>query len=215
MIKDSVCQNVSNPFSSRFLEPGAIPFVFRDSESLASLADRIRSSLEAPTKHRVKLAIVGPHGTGKSTLLRHLSEHLDCTATVLHATSNKWIAIDEILKAMRRKQPCLIDGYEQLPLWGKTLLIARSKVNRVPLCVTSHRLPWDFELLWETRIDPQVETHVIDTLLADADPRVKSDLLDSQDWEKSRQKHRENLRESLFDMYDWWRDTVDEFSPSR
>jgi hypothetical protein len=66
-------------------------------------------------------------------------------------------------------------------------------------------------LLWETQTDQQVEDHVLTQLLEGYSPRLKSALLSSEAWQNSRKKQRENLRESLFDMYDWWRDTVDEF----
>jgi hypothetical protein len=36
-----------------------------------------------------------------------------------------------------------------------------------------------------------------------------NELLQSDAWKTSRDRHGSNLRESLFDMYDWWRDTVD------
>jgi hypothetical protein len=78
-----------------------------------------------------------------------------------------------------------------------------------------------FQTLWETRVDPHVESHVIECLLAnvaakDGGPSsVISDLLQSPHWAVSRQKHQENLRESLFDMYDWWQATVDDFPRSR
>ena len=35
-------------------------------------------------------------------------------------------------------------------------------------------------------------------------------LVQSEEWKMSRAKHRENLRESLFEMYDWWGNQVDE-----
>jgi len=61
----------------------------------------------------------------------------------------------------------------------------------------------------------QVEQHVLDCLLGGNDPALKTALLESQAWKDSREKQKENLRESLFDMYDWWRDTVDEYSRAR
>src|SRR5438045_9395885 len=54
-----------NPFSSRFVEPGAIPFRF---PSPGGLADVVRRLDEAGGWGQV----VGPHGSGKSTLLAAL-----------------------------------------------------------------------------------------------------------------------------------------------
>lgn len=233
----------SNPFCSRFLQPGSIPFCFRGTESISQLADRIRAP-QAPSAPRgkratrgkkaqaaLRLSIVGPHGSGKSTLLHQLNQELrgnrqsncqsDSGLIVLHSTSNKLAALRSILWQIHRDQWCLIDGYEQIPRWAQFLIIARAKPRRVALCVTAHRLPWMFQTLWETRVDAHVESHVIECLLANVaakdggPPSVISDLLHSPHWAASRQKHQENLRESLFDMYDWWQATVDDFRRSR
>jgi hypothetical protein len=140
---------------------------------------------------------------------------------LLHSSSNKLGALRSILRQVHRSDWCLIDGYEQIPRWGQFLVMAHARRSGVPLCVTAHRLPRKFQLLWHTRVDPLVESHVIDCLLASAagqapgSAKVKSALLQSPHWAVSRQKHRDNLRESLFDMYDWWQATVDDFSGSR
>jgi len=227
----------SNPFCSRFLQPGSIPFCFRGTESISQLADRIRAPLGkgAPrgnsAQAALRLSIVGPHGSGKSTLLHQLCQELrgnrqsnclsDSGLVVLHSSSNKLAALRAILGRTHRDQWCLIDGYEQIPRWAQFLLVAWAKPRGVALCVTAHRLPWMFQTLWETRVDAHVESHVIEWLLAnvaakDGGPSsVISDLLQSPHWAVSRQKYQENLRESLFDMYDWWQATVDDFPRSR
>jgi len=227
----------SNPFCSRFLQPGHIPFCFSGTESISQLADRIRAPLgKRATRGKksqvaLRLSIVGPHGSGKSTLLHQLCQELrgnrqnnglsDSGLVVLHSSSNKLAALRAILGRIHRDQWCLIDGYEQIPRWAQLLLVAWAKPRGVALCVTAHRLPWMFQTLWETRVDAHVESHVIECLLAnvaakDGGPSsVISDLLQSPHWAVSRQKHQENLRESLFDMYDWWQATVDDFPRSR
>ena len=204
----------SNPFSCRYFEPGNIPFLFHNEHSIESLACKLQfSSSQRPTVRR--WAIVGPHGSGKSTLIKQLSEQLDCQVHVLHSSTNKLQAMREILAKLDRSPLCLVDGYEQLPHWSRLWIRAYSQLKRVTLCVTAHRRPWAFDLLWQTRIDQQVEQHVLDCLLGGNDPALKTALLESQAWKDSREKQRENLRESLFDMYDWWRDTVDEYSRAR
>jgi len=227
----------SNPFCSRFLQPGHIPFCFPGTESISQLADRIRAPLgKRATRSRksqaaLRLSIVGPHGSGKSTLLHQLCQELrgnrqsncrsDSGLVVLHSSSNKLAALRAILGRIHRDQWCLIDGYEQIPRWAQFLLVAWAKPRGVALCVTAHRLPWMFQTLWETRVDAHVESHVIECLLANVAAKdggrssVISDLLQSPHWAVSRQKHQENLRESLFDMYDWWQATVDDFPRSR
>jgi hypothetical protein len=66
----------SNPFSCRYFEPGNIPFLFHNEHSIESLACKLQSSSrQRPTVRR--WAIVGPHGSGKSTLIKQLSEQLE------------------------------------------------------------------------------------------------------------------------------------------
>lgn len=205
----------SNPFSSRYLEPGAIPFCFRDKQTLDTLAQRFGQWQYSRQSNSLRLAIVGPHGSGKSTLMSHLSRRLDCPLVVLHSSTPKWNGLKLVMKSARKQRVFLVDGYEQLPVWGQVLLLAQSKLHRISLGVTAHRLPRAFELLWETRIDFKVETYVIERLLGEVSPQVKSALMGSEAWKVSRSKRGANLRESLFDMYDWWRDTVDGNSRSR
>jgi hypothetical protein len=134
---------------------------------------------------------------------------------VLHSSTPKWNGLKLVMKSARKQRVFLVDGYEQLPVWGQVLLLAQSKLHRISLGVTAHRLPRAFELLWETRVDFKVETYVIERLLGEVSPQVQSALMGSEAWKVSRSKRGANLRESLFDMYDWWRDTVDGNSRSR
>lgn len=204
----------SNPFCCRYFEPGNIPFLFHNEHSIESLAQKIRNGSN-PKRSIQRWAIVGPHGSGKSTLIKQLSEQLDCQVHVLHSSTNKLGATRKIIAKLDRSPLCLVDGYEQLPHGARLWVAAYSRLKRVTLCVTAHRRPWGFDLLWQTRIDQQVEQHVLDCLLGGNSPALKTTLLESQAWKDSRAKQKENLRESLFDMYDWWRDTVDEYSRAR
>ena len=53
-----------NPFATRFVRPGAIPYRFAN-----GLVGRDRASLR---QHDWRGEIVGPHGSGKSTLVQTL-----------------------------------------------------------------------------------------------------------------------------------------------
>lgn len=55
----------SNPFATRWVRPGAIPFRFARSESMETIVARLQNN-------RWRGAIIGPHGTGKSTLVQSL-----------------------------------------------------------------------------------------------------------------------------------------------
>ena len=60
----------SNPFSTRFVRPGAIPFCFPQGEGAGTLVTRLE-------RQGWWGQIVGPHGSGKSTLLAQLRPHLE------------------------------------------------------------------------------------------------------------------------------------------
>jgi hypothetical protein len=77
------------------------------------------------------------------------------------------------------------------------------------LLITTHQKHASFNTLWETSIDTQIEQHVLSMLLQAENTAKFNELLQSDAWKTSRDRHGSNLRESLFDMYDWWRDTVD------
>ncbi len=64
-----------NPFCTRWVRPGAIPFLFPPGENAEELADRLRQAGWWGE-------ITGPHGSGKSALLAAL------TAAIEHAPAS-------------------------------------------------------------------------------------------------------------------------------
>jgi GTPase SAR1 family protein len=60
----------SNPFSTRFIRPGATTYRFPEGISAASLAEKFFA------QHQGRAAIVGPHGSGKTSLLYALAPYL-------------------------------------------------------------------------------------------------------------------------------------------
>lgn len=61
---------VSNPFSTRFIRPGATTYRFPTGVSAHTLADQFFR------QHLGRAAIVGPHGSGKTSLLYALAPYL-------------------------------------------------------------------------------------------------------------------------------------------
>ncbi len=155
-------------------------------------------------------SVVGPHGTGKSTFVRSLAnaleQELDSRVILLQLKSGGHA--NRALKVSWKTWPAhgavIIDGFEQIRLWNRWLAIAFCRKHLLPLVVTSHKKMRGCTILWETKIDRQTEQWVLSQLLAKHSPSVVDRILQSEAWRSSRIRHKDNLRESLFDMYDWW-----------
>lgn len=182
----------SNPFSTRHVRPGAIPFFFPPGESPERLLARL-----AALGGRAQ--IVGPHGSGKSTLLAALAEGLRrCGRRAL---------LIELHDGQRRLPPAalgaaepgdlvMVDGYEQLSLWSRWRLRRHSRRRALELLVTAHR-PIGLPTLWETSVDAPRARRVVDHLLGPG----RSPITD-QDLAAALARHPGDLREVLFDLYD-------------
>lgn len=214
---------------------------FKSQGELSDLRNRksiARDRSDRPKRYSC-FAIVGPHGTGKSTLLAQLEQalletysHRVCQSLFLNTSSSSRQSLTRALHLLNTSSICLIDGFEQLPKWGQTICVWTAKSLQRKLIATSHALPKGFVPLWNTQMSPEIERYVVGQLLGNVcsgesgeDPAMRSSnfknrelldlLLESEEWRTSREKHRENLRESLFDMYDWWGNRVDEILGNR
>jgi hypothetical protein len=210
----------SNPFCTRFFQPGSIPFFFPPPASLDALVEKILGE----ARHR--LAIVGPHGSGKSTLLAHLlrnpalaapacsTRHLLFQSRETHR--HRWHASHRALQAFPpgHRRLLAVDGWEQLDPILQWYIRVRAGTRRIAILATAHTLPRGFREIWRTHVDATVEQHVLCHMLKDAPELGSTTVTHSEAWHRSRQCHGQNLRESLFDMYDWYRDQVDAPSAS-
>lgn len=206
----------ANPFCTRFFQPGAIPFFFPPPMTLDKLVERIESCYDP------RLAIVGPHGSGKSTLVQHLLDHpqFNKSAQVIghvrfsagDTSAERWKLTHRALRKSAAEKPSylLVDGWEQMDRWLQWWVRWRATRRSARILATSHSLPKHFIKIWGTQVDHPVEQHVLEHILREAASGINREtLVASQAWQNSRKKRGQNLRESLFDMYDWYRDEVD------
>jgi hypothetical protein len=182
----------SNPFSTRFIRPGAIPFIFPDGQSAALLVDRLRD-------FQWRAQLIGPHGSGKSTLLAAL-------IPALESVGREVLAID--LHQGQRRLPNLaagtlsaatllvIDGYEQLSWWSRRRVKGLCRRTGAGLLVTAHT-DLGLPTLYSTEPSQTLAQAVVARLLAGGDRRITSD-----DISTAFAASGGNIRETLFRLYD-------------
>ncbi|MEN0064903.1 MAG: hypothetical protein AAGA48_22350 [Myxococcota bacterium] len=148
----------------------------------------------AALHHRA--ALVGPHGTGKTTLREDLERHYlrlgwRIVRLAFHPhTWPPWNAWGAVLAAPRDRTLVTVDGVEQLPrpLWR----LLRS-VRRGPLLVTSHH-DCGLPVLHRHTTDSTVLQQIVEAL---GGPRAL-------DYDALWAKHDGNIRSCLLDCYDRW-----------
>lgn len=125
-----------NPFSTSFVRPGAIPYQFPQGESAASLVDRFFAAGR-------RGQIVGPHGVGKSTLLKMLRDELTaCGEVVTHfELRDGQRALCEPIEIAPRSI-VIVDGYEQLSYCSRGVLSRFVGRGGCGMLITTHRRVW-------------------------------------------------------------------------
>ncbi|MEM9368356.1 MAG: ATP-binding protein [Planctomycetota bacterium] len=173
----------TNPFATRYVRPGALAYRFGvdrpDRDCLRELANRLRD--------RGGGSILGPHGTGKSTLLHNLHEHYEQRgAVVLHFrltggnTKHRWRQQAGLWKDLtqsyrvHRDLPSqrlsfqlvvMIDGAEQLSPVGWYAIRQRCRYAGSPLIATAHRRLAGLICQHRTEVNPSVLQEVANCLL--------------------------------------------------
>src|SRR5262245_42037084 len=109
-----------NPFATRSVRPGVIPYRFLDGRTVSDLIFGIH-------QQGWHGQIVGPHGSGKSTLIQSLVPALrDAGRTArlftLHLGESRLPVSGTDLQKWGPNTQIIIDGYEQLGSWTRTLI---------------------------------------------------------------------------------------------
>lgn len=183
----------TNPFATRFTRPGMLPPLGLHGEPIdaALLLARL-------PRGRV-VAIVGPHGHGKSTLLAALTKAAaatDPTGTAVRVRSplDSWRPLVAVLTS-RRGGFVACDGWERALPGTAALVRLVAAARGLRVVVTAHG-PAGLPVLARCETSPG--------LLADVVARLPDHggLITGGDIDEACRRHAGNLREALYDLYD-------------
>lgn len=183
-----------NPFATRSVRPGIIPYRFVNGSSVAGLIESLRHQ-------NWQGEIVGPHGSGKSTLIQSLIQGLRGMGRserliTLHSGESRLPVSGADLQTWGADTQVIIDGYEQLGGWTRTLINRVCSRQGCGLLVASHETV-GLPLLVQT--SPSLE--VIQEIVRDIQPCTPLRVFD-RDVELSFHRHGGNVREVFFELYD-------------
>lgn len=182
-----------NPFSSRHIRPGAVPFLFPPNQNAVTLVERLE-------RNHWWGEIVGPHGSGKSTLLATLIPVIEQAgrAVVLVELHNGQRRLPLRLDDARLQASTvlIVDGYEQLSRWNRFWLKRRCRRRGLGLLATSH-VSVGLSEIYRTAVTTKLAGRVVALLLNNQTPPPSEAELQA-----CLSRHDGNLREALFELYD-------------
>jgi len=185
-----------NPFCTRRVRPGAIPFLFPPGEDAETLVRRLQ-------ENGWRGEIVGPHGSGKSALLAALLPSLERAGQqplLIELRDRQRRLPLDLRRQFLEKPPTIVvvDGYEQLGFWSRFRLKRLCRRRGWGLLATAPGAV-GLPVLFSTVVTPELARTVVDRLLAGQTPPWTAEELNER-----LARHGGNLRETLFDLYDFY-----------
>jgi hypothetical protein len=183
-----------NPFCTKRVRPGAVPFLFPDGHNAETLIRRLQ-------QNGWWGQIVGAHGAGKSALLATLIPAIESAGrhaflVELHDGQRR---LPRDFDRDCRHQPAtviVVDGYEQLSRWRRWRLKRHCRRHGWGLLVTAHAHVGLLDLC-QIAATPDLAQQIVGQLM---DGRVSP--FTATELAECFARHGGNLRETLFDLYD-------------
>ncbi|TWT91313.1 ATP-binding protein [Stieleria varia] len=209
----------TNPFATSRTSPGVVPYRFAPGRRGGNpqAANMHLETLLAALKECRRGLIVGPHGTGKTTLVHSLLPKLQRAYPMVsfnHLSSDpsdgwfkRFIARLKHYRKIRGEMLRLpgdgllvVDGWEQLSRYSRYRLARSAFLRNINLLATAHRRITGWTVVAETSTSPEMIQSLAGDLLAETPHEIKKLVADQI---KSRRvSERTNVRELWFDMYD-------------
>ncbi len=216
----------SNPLSTRFVEPGRVEWLTaHDRPSLQQLIQRFTHDMS------YRAAIVGPHGTGKSTLLEHLVPKLGVIVyryaigkdvEPISNSDRREFDDNDLVKIVWLRLRGLWPSVELVrstkKLWArKDTLLVIDGYEQLPRLVRGYVLsatrrfsrgllitshrPTALSTLYETQSSASLVHELLNRLLPEDLPR-RNEYLELERLEQLLFKHDRNVREVFMELYD-------------
>ena len=188
-----------NPFSTRFVQPGAIPWLATDT-SIDSLLFRLYDVGN-------RAIICGPHGSGKSTILSHLASVAQRKGLKVHCLRiRSWIDAIRVMRVFATINPkqslVSVDSWERLGFFG-WFLCQFADFRGLCVVVTVHKRPWwnNWPVLFHMKADDKTFRLLVDELMTKY-AGSKTIEFSGAMLRDGFQRHSGNLREGFFELYD-------------
>ena len=188
-----------NPFSTRFVQPGAIAWLATDT-SIDSLLFRLYDVGN-------RAIICGPHGSGKSTILIHLASVAQRKGLKVHCLRiRSWIDAIRVMRVFATINPkqslVSVDSWERLGFFG-WFLCQFADFRGLCVVVTVHKRPWwnNWPVLLHMKADDKTFRLLVDELMTKY-AGSKTIEFSGAMLRDVFQRHSGNLREGFFELYD-------------
>lgn len=194
MNEHGVPQQIENPFATRHVRPGALPYLFSAGENTDELVKRLRNNGWWGQ-------IIGPHGSGKSALLASLAPAIERAGrkTFLVELHDRQRRLPSGFHAGARTNDPLVvivDGYEQLGRLQRFRLKRFCRRGGLGLLASAHKAAGLPEL-FQTSANLDVVQQLVERLQAESATKVGAEEVAERF-----ARHGGNVREILFDLYD-------------